>query len=51
MHTGVHLLKFLNALICSPITLFFKCVKFHSVLSQFFTINLAQALKFVQGLL
>ena len=40
----VHLLQFLNAVICSLITLFFKCIKLHQILSQFSTINLAQAL-------
>ena len=44
MYTGVHLLQFLNAVICSLITLFFKCIKLHQILSQFSTINLAQAL-------
>ena len=44
LHTGVHLLQFLNAVICSLITLFFKCIKLHQILSQFSTINLAQAL-------
>ena len=44
LYTGVHLLQFLNAVICSLITLFFKCIKLHQILSQFSTINLAQAL-------
>ena len=44
MYTGVHLLQFLNAVICSLITLFFKCIKMHQILSQFSAINLAQAL-------
>ena len=36
--------KILNAVICSLITLFFKCIKLHQVLCQFSTIDLAQAL-------
>ena len=44
LYTGVHLLQFLNTVICSLITLFFKCIKLHQILSQFSTINLAQAL-------
>ena len=44
LYTGVHLLRFLNAVIYSLITLFFKCIKLHQILSQFSTINLAQAL-------
>ena len=44
LYTGVHLLQFLNAVICSLITLFFKCIKLHQILSQFSTINLAPAL-------
>ena len=44
LYTGAHLLQFLNAVICSLITLFFKCIKLHQILSQFSTINLAQAL-------
>ena len=44
LYTGVHLLQFLNAVICSLITTFFKCIKLHQVLSQFSTINLAQVL-------
>ena len=44
VYTGVHLLQFLNAVICSLITLFFKCIKLHQILSQFSTITLAQAL-------
>ena len=44
MYTGVHLLQFLNAVICSLSTRFFKCIKLHQILSQFSTINLAQAL-------
>ena len=43
-YTGVHLLQLLNAVACSLITLFFKCIKLHQILSQFSTINLAQAL-------
>ena len=44
MCTGVHLLQFLNAVICSLITPFFKCIKLHQILSQFSIVNLAQAL-------
>ena len=44
LYTGVHLLQFLNAVICSLITLFFKCIKLHQILSQFYIINLAQVL-------
>ena len=44
MYTGVHLLHFLRAVISSLITLFFKCIKLYQILSQFYTINLAQAL-------
>ena len=44
LYTGAHLLQFLNAVICSLITLFFKCIKLHQILFQFFTIKLAQAL-------
>ena len=44
LYTGVHLLQFLNVVICSLITLLFKCIKLHQILSQFSTINLAQAL-------
>ena len=44
LYTGVHLLQFLNAVICSLITLFFKCIKIHQILSQFSTVNLALAL-------
>ena len=44
LNTGVHLLQFLNAVICSLITLFFECIKLHQILSQFSTINLAQVL-------
>ena len=44
LYTGVHFLQFLNAVICSLITLFFKCLKMHQILSQFSTINLALAL-------
>ena len=36
--------NFLNAVICSLITLFFKCIKLHQILSQFSTTNLALAL-------
>ena len=43
-YTRVHLLQFLNAVIFSLITSFFKCIKLHQILSQFFTMNLAQAL-------
>ena len=45
MYTVAHLLQFLNSVICSLITLFFKCIKLHQILSQFTTINLAQALR------
>ena len=38
------MLQFLNAAICILITLFFKCIKLHQILSQFSTINLARAL-------
>ena len=44
LYTGVHLLQFLNVVICSLITLFFKCIKLREILSQFSTINLAQVL-------
>ena len=44
LYTGAHLLQFLNAVICSLITLFFRCIKLHQILSQFSTINLAQVL-------
>ena len=44
LYTGVHLLQFLNAVICSLTTLFFKCIKLHQILFQFSTINLAQVL-------
>ena len=44
MYTGVHLLQFSNAVIDSLITRFFKCIKLLQILSQFPTINLAQAL-------
>ena len=44
LYKGVHFLQFLNAVTCSLITLFFKCIKLHQILSQFSTINLAQAL-------
>ena len=44
MYTGVHLLYFLNAAICSLITLFLKCIKLYQIFSQFSTINLAQVL-------
>ena len=44
MYTCIHLLQFLNAVICSLVTLFFKSIKLHQILSQFSTINLAQAL-------
>ena len=37
-------LQFLNVVICSLITLFYKCIKLHQILSQFSTINLAQEL-------
>ena len=42
--TGVHLSQFLKAVICIPVTLFFKCIKLHQILSQCSTINLAQVL-------
>ena len=45
LYAGVHLLQFLNALTCSPITIFFKCIKLHQILSLFSTINLAYALE------
>ena len=45
LYAGVHLLQFLNALTCSPITLFFKCIKLHQILSLFSTINLAYVLE------
>ena len=38
------LLQFLNAAICSLITLFFKCSKEHQILPQFSTINLTQVM-------
>ena len=38
------LLQFLNAAICSLITLFFKCSKGHQILPQFSTINLTQVM-------
>ena len=44
LHTGVCLLHFLNAVICSLKTLFFKGIKLHHILSQFSAITLAQAL-------
>ena len=44
LYTGVHLLQFLNAVIFSLITLSFKYIKLHQILSQFSTINLAQVL-------
>ena len=44
LYSGVHLLQFLNAVICSLIALFFKCIKLHQILPQFSTINLALAL-------
>ena len=47
LYTGAHLLQFSNAVICSLITLFFKCIKLHQILSQFSTINLAQALDII----
>ena len=43
--TGFHLLQFLNVVICSLITLVFKCLKLHQILSQLSTINLAQVLE------
>ena len=43
--TGVHLLQFLNAVICNLITLVFKCLKLHHILSQLSTINFAQVLE------
>ena len=42
-YTSVHLLQFLNAVICSLITLIFKCIKLHQIFSQLSTINLPQA--------
>ena len=47
LYTGAHLLQFLNAVICSLITPFFKCIKLHQILSQFSTINLAQVLEII----
>ena len=44
LYTSVHFLQFLNAVICSLNTRFFKCIKLHQILSQFSTINLAKAL-------
>ena len=44
LYTGVHLLQFFNALICCPITLFFKCIKLHQMLFLFSTINLVYVL-------
>ena len=44
LYTGVHLSQFLNAAICILVTLFFKCIKLHQILSQCSTINLAQVL-------
>ena len=44
LYTVVHLLQFLNGVICSLITLFFKCIKLHQILLQFSTVNLAQVL-------
>ena len=45
LYTGLHLLQFLNALTCSPITLFFKCIKLHQMLSLFSTIVPAYVLR------
>ena len=45
LYAGVHLLQFLNALTCSPITVFFKCIKLHQILSLFSTIKLAYVLE------
>ena len=39
MYASVHLLQILNAKTCSPITLFFMCIKLNQILSLFFTIN------------
>ena len=44
MSTGVHLLHFLNAVICGLSKDFFKCIKLHQILSAFSTINTAKAL-------
>ena len=44
LYPGVHLLPFSNTLTYSPITLFFKCIKFHQILLLFLTINLAYVL-------
>ena len=44
-YAGVHLVEFLNALTCSPTTLFSKCIKLHEVLSLFSTINIAYLLE------
>ena len=45
LYAGVHLLQFLNALSCSPITFFLKCIKLHQMLPLFFTVNLAYVLE------
>ena len=45
LYTGVHLLQFLNVVICTPIALFFKYIKPHQILFRFSAINLAQVLE------
>ena len=45
LYTVFHLLQFLNAVICSLITLFLNSIKLHQIKSQFSTINLAQVLE------
>ena len=47
LYNGVHLLQFLNAVICSLITTFFKCIVLHQILPQFSTIMLTQVLEII----
>ena len=45
VYTGAYLFRYLNTVISSLITRFFKCIKLHQILFQLPTINLAQVLE------